>query len=82
MKIAIITLLSIIFASLLHFNFTINFYIFILISSRFRRQAKSVLVKKCWRSIQRCLHKMPTNIRMNRISPGKPPPNSSSNTPE
>ncbi|CAF0909457.1 unnamed protein product [Adineta steineri] len=29
-------------------NYTINFYIFIIFSSRFRRQVKLVLVKKCW----------------------------------
>ncbi|CAF3720555.1 unnamed protein product [Rotaria sp. Silwood1] len=70
MEIAIVSLLSAIFASIMHANFTVNFYVFLIVSSRFRRQVKTILMKKCCRSIKRCFNKAPTNIRMNQISPG------------
>ncbi|CAF1347400.1 unnamed protein product [Adineta steineri] len=45
---AIGRLLQAILLSINNINFIINFYIFIIFSSRFRRQVKLVLVKKCW----------------------------------
>ncbi|CAF0987835.1 unnamed protein product [Adineta steineri] len=48
MAYAIIRLIQAILLSIFITNYTINFYIFILFSSRFRRQVKLVLVKKCW----------------------------------
>ncbi|CAF1347383.1 unnamed protein product [Adineta steineri] len=41
-------LLQTILLSINNINYMINFYIFIIFSSRFRRQVKLVLVKKCW----------------------------------
>ncbi|CAF4034550.1 unnamed protein product [Adineta steineri] len=40
--------------SINNINFVINFYIFILFSSRFRRQVKFVLVKRCWQRWKSC----------------------------
>ncbi|CAF3893951.1 unnamed protein product, partial [Adineta steineri] len=48
MAYAIGRLLQTILLSINNINFVINFYIFIIFSSRFRRQVKLVLVKKCW----------------------------------
>ncbi|CAF0987906.1 unnamed protein product [Adineta steineri] len=48
MAYAVGRLLQAILLSINNINFVINFYIFILFSSRFRRQAKLVLVKRCW----------------------------------
>ncbi|CAF1280108.1 unnamed protein product [Adineta steineri] len=42
-------LVQVIFASTASLNFAISFYLFIISSSRFRRQVKFVLVKKCWK---------------------------------
>ncbi|CAF1380569.1 unnamed protein product [Adineta steineri] len=47
---AISRLIQAIFSSINIMNSVINFYIFIIFSSRFRRQVKLVLVKKCWQS--------------------------------
>ncbi|CAF1158460.1 unnamed protein product [Adineta steineri] len=41
-------LLQTILLSINNINFVINFHIFVIFSSRFRRQVKFVLVKKCW----------------------------------
>ncbi|CAF1073394.1 unnamed protein product [Rotaria sordida] len=46
MELAIVSLLLSITASLMHTNFVINFYVFLMVLSRFRRQAKNVLIKK------------------------------------
>ncbi|CAF0987746.1 unnamed protein product [Adineta steineri] len=48
MAYAVGRLIQAIFSSISNINFLINFYIFIISSSRFRRQVKLVLVKKCW----------------------------------
>ncbi|CAF1025647.1 unnamed protein product [Adineta steineri] len=48
MAYAIGRLIQAIFTSIFIINYMINFYIFIIFSSRFRRQVKFVLVKKCW----------------------------------
>ncbi|CAF1398342.1 unnamed protein product [Adineta steineri] len=48
MAYAIGRLLQTILLSINNINYMINFYIFIIFSSRFRRQVKLVLVKKCW----------------------------------
>ncbi|CAF3848864.1 unnamed protein product [Adineta steineri] len=48
MAYAISRLLQAILLSIFVTNHIINFYIFIIFSSRFRRQVKFVLVKKCW----------------------------------
>ncbi|CAF1654965.1 unnamed protein product [Adineta steineri] len=48
MAYAIGRLLQAIFLSINLINYIINFYLFIIFSSRFRRQVKLVLVKKCW----------------------------------
>ncbi|CAF0943669.1 unnamed protein product [Adineta steineri] len=48
MAYAIGRLIQVIFTSIYIINYIINFYIFIIFSSRFRRQARLVLVKKCW----------------------------------
>ncbi|CAF1398303.1 unnamed protein product [Adineta steineri] len=45
---AISRLIQAILLSINNINFIINFYIFIIFSSRFRRQVKLVLVKECW----------------------------------
>ncbi|CAF0986263.1 unnamed protein product [Adineta steineri] len=45
---AIGRLIQAILLSIFITNYTINFYLFIMFSSRFRRQVKLVLVKKCW----------------------------------
>ncbi|CAF0865202.1 unnamed protein product [Adineta steineri] len=48
MAYAVGRLIQAIFASISIINNIISFYIFIIFSSRFRRQVKFVLVKKCW----------------------------------
>ncbi|CAF1030214.1 unnamed protein product [Adineta steineri] len=48
MAYAIGRLVQVIFTSIFITNYMINFYIFVIFSSRFRRQVKFVLVKKCW----------------------------------
>ncbi|CAF1422062.1 unnamed protein product [Adineta steineri] len=48
MAYAISRLIQAIVISIYIINYMINFYIFIIFSSRFRRQVKFVLVKKCW----------------------------------
>ncbi|CAF0799318.1 unnamed protein product [Adineta steineri] len=48
MAYAIGRLIQAIFTSLYIINYIISFYIFIIFSSRFRRQVKLVLVRKCW----------------------------------
>ncbi|CAF4190208.1 unnamed protein product [Adineta steineri] len=48
MAYAIGRVIQTIFSSISIINYIINFYIFIIFSSRFRRQARLVLVKKCW----------------------------------
>ncbi|CAF4122612.1 unnamed protein product, partial [Adineta steineri] len=48
MQYAIGRLIQAIFLSITTINYMINFYIFIIFSSRFRRQVKFVLVKTCW----------------------------------
>ncbi|CAF1126249.1 unnamed protein product [Adineta steineri] len=48
MAYAISRLIQAIITSIYIINFSINFYIFIIFSPRFRRQVKLVLVKKCW----------------------------------
>ncbi|CAF2091700.1 unnamed protein product [Rotaria magnacalcarata] len=57
----------------------ISFYVFLIVSSRFRRQEKTVLVKKVWRSIKLCSCKTSTTNRRNQISPEVLPPSSSGN---
>ncbi|CAF1385945.1 unnamed protein product [Adineta ricciae] len=52
---AIAQLIQAIFLSLVRINSGVNFYIFVLTSSQFRRQVKFVLVKKCWKQIKRTL---------------------------
>ncbi|CAF1319089.1 unnamed protein product [Rotaria magnacalcarata] len=53
--------------------------VFLILSSRFRRHAKTVLVKRCWRSIRFCCNKASLNIRTNQIYPEIPQTTSSSN---
>ncbi|CAF0986243.1 unnamed protein product [Adineta steineri] len=48
MAYAVGRLLQAILLSINNINFIINFYVFTIFSSRFRRQVKFVLVKKCW----------------------------------
>ncbi|CAF0909530.1 unnamed protein product [Adineta steineri] len=48
MAYAVGRLIQAIFLSISNINFAISFYVFIIFSSRFRRQVKFVLVKKCW----------------------------------
>ncbi|CAF0896019.1 unnamed protein product [Adineta steineri] len=48
----IVRLIQAIVFSLAILNYSISFYVFIISSSRFRRQVKYVLVKKCWK---RCM---------------------------
>ncbi|CAF1158478.1 unnamed protein product [Adineta steineri] len=48
MAYAISRLIQAIFLSISNINFAISFYIFTIFSSRFRRQVKFVLIKKCW----------------------------------
>ncbi|CAF1076359.1 unnamed protein product [Adineta steineri] len=48
MAYAIGRLVQVIFTSIFITNYMINFYIFVIFSSRFRRQVKFVLVKKFW----------------------------------
>ncbi|CAF0987920.1 unnamed protein product [Adineta steineri] len=48
MAYAVGRLIQAIFLSISNINFAISFYLFIIFSSRFRRQVKLVLVKKCW----------------------------------
>ncbi|CAF1347348.1 unnamed protein product [Adineta steineri] len=48
MAYAVGRLIQSILLSINNINFVINFYLFIIFSSRFRRQVKLVLVKKCW----------------------------------
>ncbi|CAF2934043.1 unnamed protein product [Rotaria sp. Silwood2] len=79
MQLALVELISAVSASLLHTNFSISFYVFLMVSSRFRRQAKTVLVKKVWRSIKLCSCKTSTTNRRNQISPEVLPPSSSGN---
>ncbi|CAF2517844.1 unnamed protein product [Rotaria sp. Silwood2] len=69
MKLAIINLLSTILSSLLHVNFVISFYVFLILSSRFRRQAKTVLVTKSWRLIKSVFNRPLGNGNRNQVSP-------------
>ncbi|CAF0829228.1 unnamed protein product [Adineta steineri] len=48
MTFAIGKLIQAILTSIYIINYAINFYLFLIFSSRFRRQVKVVLVKKCW----------------------------------
>ncbi|CAF0828034.1 unnamed protein product [Adineta steineri] len=48
MAYAIGRLIQAILLSMIITNYMVNFYIFIIFSSRFRRQVKLVLVRKCW----------------------------------
>ncbi|CAF0865588.1 unnamed protein product [Adineta steineri] len=48
MAYAVGQLIQAIFVSIYIINYMISFYLFIIFSSRFRRQVKLVLVKKCW----------------------------------
>ncbi|CAF4337375.1 unnamed protein product, partial [Adineta steineri] len=48
MAYAISRLIQAILLSMIITNYMVNFYIFIIFSSRFRRQVKLVLVRKCW----------------------------------
>ncbi|CAF0942765.1 unnamed protein product [Adineta steineri] len=54
MAYAIGRLIQAILTSVTMINFMINFYLFLIFSSRFRRQVKFVLVKKCWQQWKYC----------------------------
>ncbi|CAF0718863.1 unnamed protein product [Adineta steineri] len=45
---AVLVTISVIAYSLLYFNYSINFFVFLFISSRFRHQVKYFFTKKCW----------------------------------
>ena len=46
-----------------------KFYIFLIISRRFRHQSKQFLIKKCWRSMRRLCNLIPTAPRDNQVHP-------------
>ncbi|UJR16888.1 hypothetical protein I4U23_003786 [Adineta vaga] len=53
-KYAIRQLLQILFLISINLNYTMNFYVFMITSARFRRQVKFILVKKCWKRWKHC----------------------------
>ncbi|CAF1260427.1 unnamed protein product [Adineta ricciae] len=53
---AINQLVTVLVNALLSCNFSLSFYVFVTISSRFRRQVRQLLLRQCWRSMKRCLH--------------------------
>ncbi|CAF2684068.1 unnamed protein product [Rotaria sp. Silwood2] len=69
MELSIVGLLLSITTSIMHANFVVSFYVFLIVSPRFRRQAKYVLFKKCWRFIKSLCDRTPTNPQSNQVSP-------------
>ncbi|CAF0739558.1 unnamed protein product [Adineta ricciae] len=66
---AIEQLLQCIFTFLIALNSSISFYIFAICSSRFRRQVKSVFVKKCWKRWKCvCCSRCPLNFQENQLA--------------
>ncbi|CAF0924994.1 unnamed protein product [Adineta steineri] len=61
-------LIYVILFFLFNLNFTISFYIYVILSSRFRRQVKSILLKKYWQLWKCCC----CAIKNNRIGPENP----------
>jgi hypothetical protein len=53
-----------------------------MVSSRFRRQAKIVLLKRCWRLIKCQFEKKLKNVPRNQISPQIGQPSNSNYEPE
>ncbi|CAF0746992.1 unnamed protein product [Adineta steineri] len=61
-------LIYVILFFLFNLNYTISFYIYVILSSRFRRQVKSILLKKYWQLWKCCC----CGIKNNRIDPENP----------
>ncbi len=61
---AISRLIQVIFISIFNLNYVVSFYLFMISSSRYRRQVKYVLLKKCWRQWKNCCC-----IKENQIHP-------------
>ncbi|CAF0845993.1 unnamed protein product [Adineta steineri] len=53
MRLAIEKLIFTIINSIFDLNYAVNFYIFSVSSSRYRRQVKYILIKKCWYQLKR-----------------------------
>ncbi|CAF3135602.1 unnamed protein product [Rotaria socialis] len=60
LELAIFSLISSILDSVFYANFAINFYVFLMVSSRFRRQVKNVLLRKCWALVKTRRHETPS----------------------
>ncbi|CAF1517245.1 unnamed protein product [Rotaria magnacalcarata] len=63
----IFSLISSILDSVFYANFAINFYVFLMISSRFCRQVKNIILKKCWALVKTRRHETPSYIHRNQI---------------
>ncbi|CAF1504815.1 unnamed protein product [Rotaria sp. Silwood1] len=68
-ELAIVSFLLSITTSFMHANFVVNFYVFLMVSSRFRRQAKTVLIKKPWRLIKSLYDRTLTSPQRNQVFP-------------
>ncbi|CAF1527952.1 unnamed protein product [Adineta steineri] len=64
MEYAIVRLIQAVFLSLINIHFSASFYIFLILSSRFRRQVKFLLVKKYWQRLKYLCH-----LSNNQINP-------------
>ncbi|CAF1208884.1 unnamed protein product [Adineta steineri] len=64
MEYAIVRLIQAVFLSLINVHFSASFYIFLILSSRFRRQVKFLLVKKYWQRF-----KYMCQLNNNQINP-------------
>ncbi|CAF1183214.1 unnamed protein product [Adineta steineri] len=64
MQYAIARLIQSVFLSLINIHFSASFYIFLILSSRFRRQVRFLLVKKCWQRLKYLFH-----LNNNQINP-------------
>jgi hypothetical protein len=60
-SLAIKRLFEAITLSLFYANYSINFYVFLAISSQFRHQVKHFLTKKCCRRLHRVVPKNPAH---------------------
>ncbi|CAF4057557.1 unnamed protein product, partial [Adineta steineri] len=70
MAYAVGRLIQTILLSIYNIDYMINFYVFIIFSSRFRRQVKLVLIKKCWQQWKYCCSHINNRVKPdNNIEP-------------
>ncbi|CAF1117656.1 unnamed protein product [Rotaria sordida] len=69
MRIAVERLVQAIINSVLYLNYAVNFYIFWLSSSQYRRQVRYVLIKKYWQQWKQRFHPHNNQIGPSNASP-------------